>query len=157
MGSRGSLFIEFIEKCQKAKLCGALQYAIWDGKPQRGHTHAHADKHTQARSTQAHRFRGYLLRREGDMLECPSLDRHQKGAETANGVPYDAPTNQKQPKREGPAEVRRPMSTKILRGPCTGRYRLTEKTLRSESQNTRVCVYYFRTYYKAVCGGGGGQ
>ena len=47
MGSRGSLFIEFIEKCQKAKLCGALQYAIWDGKPQRGHTHAHADKHTQ--------------------------------------------------------------------------------------------------------------
>ena len=26
-----------------------------------------------------------------------------------------------------------------------------------ESKRWEVCVYYCRTYYKAVCGGGGGQ
>jgi hypothetical protein len=33
-------------------------------------------------------------------LECPSLERHQKGAETATGVPYDSTTKTKGTKKE---------------------------------------------------------
>jgi len=33
-------------------------------------------------------------------LECPSLERHHKGAEIAARVPYDSTTKPKKPKRK---------------------------------------------------------
>jgi hypothetical protein len=51
-------------------------------------------------------------------LECPSLERHHKGAETDTCVPYDSPTDEPKTteKREEAAKVREPTGAEEVRG-----------------------------------------
>jgi hypothetical protein len=69
----------------------------------------------------------YCERKGSILLNVRGLRGIIKGAETAPGVPYDSPKNPK--KREGTAEVRRPMCTERLGGAGKPQYIFCSNTL----------------------------